>query len=76
MGAGLAERGPADELPSSEDLWLRYRASTAHGLAIWLVTAASDWQRLDVSLALAERYAAAFVDLDAAEAIEELTSRG
>jgi hypothetical protein len=65
---------PADELPSSEDLWLRYRASTAHGLALWLVTAASDWQRLDVSLALAERYATAFVDLHGAAAIEELTS--
>ena len=64
-----------DELPSSEDVWLRYRASTAHGLALWLVTAASDWQRLEVSLELSERYAAAFVDLDAAAAIDELSSR-
>lgn len=64
---------PTDELPSSEELWLRYRASTAHGLAIWLVTAASDWQRVEVSLALAERYATAFVDLDGAAAIAELT---
>jgi Ser/Thr protein kinase RdoA (MazF antagonist) len=62
----------ADELPAAEDVWLRYRASTAHGLALWLVTAASDWQRLDVSLALAERYATAFVDLDATTAINEL----
>lgn len=63
---------PSDELPSSEELWLRYRASTAHGLAIWLVTAASDWQRREVSFALAERHATAFVDLDGAAAIAEL----
>jgi aminoglycoside phosphotransferase (APT) family kinase protein len=63
-----------DELPSLEDTWLRYRASTAHGLALWLVTAASDWQRLEVSLALSERYAAAFVDLDAAAAISQLST--
>ncbi len=65
---------PDHELPSGEDLWLRYRASTAHGLALWLVTAASDWQRVEVSLALAERYAAAFIDLDATKAIDELAS--
>jgi len=65
----------AEERPTSEEMWLRYRASAAHGLALWLVTAASDWQRADVSLALAERYAAAFVDLDASSAIKELTAR-
>ena len=65
----------SDERPSAEEVWLRYRASTAHGLAVWLVTAASDWQRAEVSLALSERYAAAFVDLDAASAIGELTAR-
>lgn len=63
---------PTDELPAADDLWLRYRASAAHGLALWLVTAASDWQRPEVSLALARRYATAFVELDAASAIEEL----
>ena len=65
----------ADELPSSEEVWLRYRASTAHGLALWLVTAASDWQRFDVSLTLSQWYAAAFVDLDGAAAIGELTDQ-
>ena len=65
---------PADERPSSDDVWLRYRASTAHGLTMWLVTAASDWHRPEVSLTLSERYAAAFIDLDAATAIEELVS--
>jgi hypothetical protein len=39
------------------------------------VTAASDWQRQDVSLALAHRYAAAFVDLDGAAAINDLTRK-
>ncbi len=64
---------PADELPSSRELWLRYRASSAHGLALWLVTAASDWQRFEVSAALSQRYATAFVDLDGAAAIAALT---
>jgi len=68
----LALELPADELPSSDDVWLRYRSSTAHGLAVWLVTAASDWQRFEVSLALSQRYAAAFVDLDAIAAIAAL----
>jgi aminoglycoside phosphotransferase (APT) family kinase protein len=66
---------PAAEQPSVEDVWLRYRASTAHGLTMWLVTAASDWQRLDVSLTLAERYAAAYIDLDSSAAIQQLASR-
>ncbi len=66
---------PVEERPSRDDVWLRYRASTAHGLTMWLVTAASDWQRQDVSLALAHRYAAAFVDLDGASAISDLTRK-
>jgi aminoglycoside phosphotransferase (APT) family kinase protein len=64
----------SEERPSLADVWLRYRASAAHGLALWLVTAASDWQRAEISLALSERYATAFVDLDAATAIGELTA--
>jgi hypothetical protein len=67
---------PADQRPAPEDVWLRYRASTAHGLALWLVTAASDWQRREVSLTLAQRYAAAFVDLDGATAIAGLADSG
>lgn len=66
---------PEEEHPSPDEMWLRYRASAAHGLALWLVTAASDWQRAEVSLTLAERYATAFVDLDTASAIDELTAR-
>ena len=56
---------PADELPSTEEIWLRYRASVAHGLTLWLVTAsAGEWQRTDVSVALAQRYSFAYADLE------------
>ncbi len=66
---------PTEERPSYDDVWLRYRASVAHGLTMWLVTAASEWQRPEISFTLAERYAAAFIDLDAAAAIEEVVGR-
>lgn len=59
---------PPDERPTFDDVWRRYRASAAHGLTIWVATAASNWQRREVSLALAQRYAAAFTDLDTATA--------
>ncbi|MEZ0357973.1 phosphotransferase [Mycobacterium sp. SA01] len=68
---------PAEELPSSEEVWLRYRASVAHGLALWLATASSGgglWQRLEVAVALAQRYANAYGDLDTPSAIAEITS--
>jgi len=49
---------------------LRYRASAAYGLAIWLSTLGSDgFQSREVSLTLALRYARAFVDLDALGAL-------
>jgi hypothetical protein len=67
---------PEHERQTLDDVWLRYRASVAHGLTLWLATAASDWQRLEVSLALAERYAAAFIDLKTPEAIEALLAAG
>lgn len=64
---------PDDERPSRDEVWLRYRASAAHGLAIWLATwGYGEWQRADVCGALVERYAWAFVDLDAAAALDEL----
>jgi aminoglycoside phosphotransferase (APT) family kinase protein len=66
---------PAEDRPSFDNVWLRYRASVAHGLALWLATAASSWQKPEVSLTLAERYAAAFVDLETPDAIHQLTSR-
>ncbi|OBK13379.1 phosphotransferase [Mycobacterium asiaticum] len=66
---------PADELPRAEEIWLRYRASVAHGLAIWLCTASAGelWQRPDIAIALAQRYSAAYADLDTAGALAEIT---
>jgi hypothetical protein len=66
---------PAEELPSAEEIWLRYRASVAHGLAIWLCTASAGelWQRPDIAIALAQRYSAAYADLDTAEALADIT---
>ena len=62
-----------DQRPTWDEAWLRYRASAAYGLAIWLSTLGTDgWQRREVSLALAQRYADAFVELDALGALDEL----
>ncbi len=66
---------PIDQLPSSEAAWLRYRTTPAYGLAIWLSTMGTDgWQRPEVSLALAQRYAAAFVELETMGALESLST--
>lgn len=69
-----ALRLPSDEMPSHEDVSLRYRASVAHGLAIWMATLSGGdaWQRPDICLALAQRYAAAFTDLDTRAAIDAI----
>ena len=65
---------PAAELPSADEIWLRYRASVAHGLTLWLCTASAGelWQRPDIALALAQRYSAAYEDLQTAAAIADL----
>lgn len=65
---------PADDLPSLDEIWLHYRASVAHGLTLWLCTASAGelWQRPDVALALAQRYSAAYGDLQTAAAICDL----
>ena len=65
---------PADELPSPDEIWLRYRASVAHGLMTWLATASAGelWQRPDIALALAQRYSAAYEDLQTAQALADL----
>jgi aminoglycoside phosphotransferase (APT) family kinase protein len=65
---------PADELPTAEDVLLRYRASVAHGLAIWMATLSGGdaWQRPEICVALAQRYAAAFKDLDSRAAIDAI----
>jgi Phosphotransferase enzyme family len=65
---------PAGELPTGDEIWLRYRASVAHGLTTWLVTAsAGEWQRPEVSIALAQRYSFAYADLESASALAEIT---
>jgi len=65
---------PADEIPTAEGVWLRYRASVAHGLAIWMATLSGGdaWQRPDICLALAQRYSAAFIDLDTPAALNAI----
>lgn len=61
---------PADERPSPEEAWLRYRLSPAHGLIVWLATITGDVQTRAVCLALIERYATAFMELDTPGALE------
>lgn len=67
---------PSAQRPSLDEITLRYRASHAYGLAIWLSTLGSvGYQSTDISLALARRFAAAFVDHDTLSALESLDSR-
>jgi hypothetical protein len=65
---------PSDLRPSDEDAWLRYRTSAAHGLIIWLVTAASTKQvhSPQICLAMVQRYAAAFAELDTRAALDAI----
>jgi aminoglycoside phosphotransferase (APT) family kinase protein len=67
---------PNDEIPTADEIWLRYRASVAHGLAIWIATLSGGdaWQRPEICLAFAQRYAAAFVDLDTRAALDSITA--
>jgi hypothetical protein len=66
---------PAQERPSAEEVFLRYRASASHGLALWLSTLSTpDWQAREVSLSLAQRYSAAFVDLESRSAVSAVSS--
>ena len=66
-----ALRLPDAETPTAQDIWLGYRASVAHGLAIWMATLSGGdaWQRPDICLAFAQRYSAAFVDLETQQAL-------
>jgi Phosphotransferase enzyme family len=65
---------PTDEMPTTEEVWLRYRASVAHGLAIWMATLSGGdaWQRADICLAFAQRYSAAFIDLETRAALNAI----
>ena len=55
--------------------WM-YRASVAHGLAIWIATLSGGdaWQRPEICLAFAQRHAAAFADLDTRAALDSITA--
>jgi hypothetical protein len=60
--------------PSRDEAFLWYRASTAYGLTIWLSTLGTDgYQRHEISSILAQRYAAAFVELDGLSALSAIT---
>ncbi|BBX15587.1 aminoglycoside phosphotransferase [Mycolicibacterium duvalii] len=65
---------PDETMPSRDEVWLRYRASVAHGLAIWMATLSGGdaWQNAEICLALAQRYAAAFVDLQTPQALDAI----
>ena len=61
---------PKGERPSREQAWERYRATPAYGLGIWLSTLGADgYQSRQVSTALVQRFAAAFVELDTERAL-------
>jgi hypothetical protein len=66
----------ADECPSVDEIWLRYRASVAHGLTLWLCTPSAGelWQRPDIAITLAQRYSVAYADLQTA-ALEDISGR-
>lgn len=64
---------PGGQRPSRDEAWLRYRASPAYGLPVWLSTLGTDgWQPHQVSTALVERYATALADLDTLDALDRL----
>ena len=67
---------PSSSRPSREEAFLWYRASSAYGLTIWLSTWGTDgYQSLEVSSILAQRYAAAFVELDGTSALNAISDR-
>jgi hypothetical protein len=56
--------------PTPAEAWLRYRATPAYGLGIWLSTLGADgFQSKAISLALARRFATAFVELETLDAL-------
>jgi len=65
---------PFAEMPTADEVWLRYRASAAHGLAIWMATSSGGdaWQSQEISVTLAQRYSAAFVDLETRAALDAI----
>lgn len=64
---------PEAELPTAEEAWTRFRASTPYGLAIWITTGAEDqYQASEICANLAHRFAHAFLDLDTPAALLQL----
>ncbi|WP_439135135.1 phosphotransferase [Pseudomaricurvus sp.] len=62
---------PEDQRPSSEEAWLTYRTTPAYGMAIWLSTLGTNsYQAQEISLALAQRFSTAFVELDTLSALD------
>jgi hypothetical protein len=65
---------PDAQRPDFAEAWLRFRASPAYGLAIWVTTGAEDgYQAPEICQALSQRFGSAFVDLDTPSAIEGLS---
>jgi hypothetical protein len=63
---------PHHQRPTSVEAWTHYRASTVHGLTLWLATFAGTVHPPEVCRALITRFAAAFVDLDTPGALDAL----
>jgi hypothetical protein len=64
---------PETERPTAAEAWLRFRTSTAYGLAIWVTTGAEDgYQAPEICQNLAGRFGQAYVDLDTPAALTEL----
>jgi Phosphotransferase enzyme family len=66
---------PTAGRPSPDEAWLRFRASPAYGLAIWVTTGAEDnYQAPKICQELSKRFASAFTELDTPSAIKELAA--
>jgi|ERR1035437_3176086 hypothetical protein len=66
---------PDVQRPDFDEAWLRFRASPAYGLAIWVTTGAEDgYQAPAICQALAGRFSSAFTELDSPSAIKELSA--
>lgn len=66
---------PAQDLPSAEEAWLRYRTTPAYGLAVWVATGSSvNYQSSEICSNLVHRYGRAFLDLDTRSALASLES--
>ncbi len=64
---------PAADRPSRDEIRAGYHAAHAYGLAIWLSTLGSvGYQSREISLLLAQRYAAAFLECDTLSALADI----